>query len=286
MKATFGASIDSAAINAACSTWFEDPNVRETKADSTIDLMTIYIDLALAYDSQKNLRMVRVHAKRRNDMRSITVACAVDEPLADITRKLSDAWNELIFTTITIESLEQINESNIKGSGELQQSGVIETVERVKKRLEESNCTMSASEIQDLWSDLSSCLESNLCNHLNESNPLENLKPTFENPILWWAGKPLKPSDSKTRLRDFMTINDKSCVSVLIMDANDPPPPRETRMDVATYNNMLNYLTTRQETLRTLDRDDDDSYLMSEWTNPKGLKNHLIGNQGKINWKF
>lgn len=235
---------------------------------------------------KKNLRMVRVHAKRRNDMRSITMACAVDEPLAEITRKLSDAWNELIFISITIESLKPINESNLEGSGGMPHSGLSATLERVKKRLEESDVTMDASEIQDLWSEVSSCLKRNLCKHLNESDPLENLKPTFENPILWWAGKPLKPSESKTQLRDFMTINDKSCVSVLIMDANDPPPPRETRMDAATYNNMLNYLTTRQETLRTLDRDDDDSYLMSEWTDPKGLKNHLIGNQGKINWKF
>lgn len=35
-----------------------------------------------------------------------------------------------------------------------------------------------------------------------------------------------------------------------------------------------------------LEEDDDDSYLDSEWANPRGLKNALIGGGREIRWKY
>lgn len=111
----------------------------------------------------------------------------------------------------------------------------------------------------------------------------------LECPVLWWAGRRLDSiagGGGRTKLKDFIGANEKTIISVVLSNKDDPPPCRKTQVDGETYNNILSYIHKRNETLRQLERDDDDSYLVAEWTNPKNLKNCLNGQDGGIKWSF
>ena len=48
---------------------------------------------------------------------------------------------------------------------------------------------------------------------------------------------------------------------------------------------MLAYYYKKQEDQKVLDKDEDDSYLNSEWANPNQLKNQLIGGGKGVSFK-
>ena len=104
--------------------------------------------------------------------------------------------------------------------------------------------------------------------------------------VLWWVGKPLALCHGKETLGDYIGTNEKTRVVVRLQPAAAGPPMRESRIDTEAHNNMLKYYHKRQEELKQLDEDDDDAYLNSKWTDPRGLKQALVGNGGGITWKF
>jgi len=105
---------------------------------------------------------------------------------------------------------------------------------------------------------------------------------------LWYCNsKELEPSNRP--LSDYFGRNEKVRIKVKLQRASEGVPIRESPIDAETHKQMLSYYYKRQEQLNRLDNpsDDEDShYLDSQWSNPKQLKNSLIGNNGIINFKF
>jgi hypothetical protein len=108
----------------------------------------------------------------------------------------------------------------------------------------------------------------------------------IEDPVLWWAGKKLLCDPPKTRFCDYLGSNDKCTIKVELKSMPDHPPVRQATVDGETYKNMLSYYHKQNAIQRKLADDDDDSYLMEDWSNPRELKNTLIGNNGTIQWKL
>merc|ERR1712060_638400 len=52
---------------------------------------------------------------------------------------------------------------------------------------------------------------------------------------------------------------------------------KELRLDEGTHKAMLAHYYKKQEENKKLNDDEDDSYLDSEWANPKSLKSALVG---------
>ncbi len=113
----------------------------------------------------------------------------------------------------------------------------------------------------------------------------------IQDPRLWVCGKPLCAGEGRELLRDFVTVNDKTKLTVYLRPAKAGPPPRTNPIDQATYKNMVAYYHKREEDLKQLRNSDDvsrdrDHYLNAEWANPRQLKNSLIGNGGRIDYSF
>jgi hypothetical protein len=95
---------------------------------------------------------------------------------------------------------------------------------------------------------------------------------------LRWAGKPLIATSTKQTMRDYFGPNEKVTIKVNLVKISEPINPGAPRgVDSETYSNMLSYYYKREEELKQLDADTDDSYLQSVWTNPTELKNTLNG---------
>jgi len=245
-------------------------------ADNAANLIIINDDLALAVSEK--ISMVRVHAKFLDSAISIIMSCRADDDLRLIVEKLVRAWVDLksilSYRDCIMTYSDGDREENCEGVGA-----------KIREVLEGLGDKVEYDEIQCVRNHLESNANSGYKDSIDDDQ-VDCTDHEFENPVMWWAGRALKPDGLKTKLCDFINLTEKSCISVRITDRNNPPPNRESRIDMHAYNNMLSYISSRQETLRKLQCDDDDSYLMSEWTNPRGLKNQLIGNRGEINWRF
>jgi hypothetical protein len=106
---------------------------------------------------------------------------------------------------------------------------------------------------------------------------------------IWYCGKEIMSSDRP--LSVVFGGNEKSKIVIKLQRASEGPPVREPPIDSQSHKNMLEYYYKRQEQIRKLheaEKDDEyvDHYLDSEWSNPKQLKNSLIGTHGIINYKF
>nr|CEL67885.1 TPA: Uncharacterized protein C21orf59 [Neospora caninum Liverpool] len=99
---------------------------------------------------------------------------------------------------------------------------------------------------------------------------------------LWWAGKELQ---SDRELRHYIGRNEKTKIIARLHSKSDGPPIREPRLDAETHKAMLAYCHKKRREEQELEEDEDDSYLDSEWANPRGLKNALIGGGREIRWK-
>lgn len=98
---------------------------------------------------------------------------------------------------------------------------------------------------------------------------------------LWWAGKELQKGKT---LADYVGKNDKTKIVVKMQKEGGGPPVREPTIDNDAYKNMLAFYRKKEDELKKLEEDNDDSYLNSAWANPKGLKNSLNG-AGNVSWK-
>lgn len=108
----------------------------------------------------------------------------------------------------------------------------------------------------------------------------EYLKP--QETTIWWAGKEFQRGKV---LSDYVGKNEKTTITVKMTKSGGGAPAREPGIDKDTYNNMLAFYHKKQEEMKKLEDDNDDSYLNAPWADPKGLKNQLIGAGKGINWK-
>lgn len=91
---------------------------------------------------------------------------------------------------------------------------------------------------------------------------------------LWFAGKQMF-TDQK--LADFIGKNEKCKIIVKLQKSGEGAPGREPVFSEAERKHMMMHAYRRQEELKRLENDDDDSYLNSSWANNSILKNQMQG---------
>lgn len=106
------------------------------------------------------------------------------------------------------------------------------------------------------------------------------LEPAQTN--LWWAGKELRIDQA---LEQYVGKNEKTKIVAKLAPKASGAPVREPRIDENTHKAMMAHYYRKQEEQKKLQEDEDDSYLDSEWANPKALKSALVGNGRPISWK-
>ena len=60
---------------------------------------------------------------------------------------------------------------------------------------------------------------------------------------------------------------------------------REPLIDKETHSKMLAYYYKKQEEQKKLENNNEDSYLDSQWADPKGMEKQLYL-KGDITWKY
>lgn len=129
-------------------------------------------------------------------------------------------------------------------------------------------------------------------NDLPSGDPIRELFETekrdidIPSPTLWLAGRKLVAAEGKLFLYDYVGRNEKTKIKVTLQSASQGPPVRQRLLDEETHKNMLRFYHKRQEELKQLDKDDDDSYLSAAWTDPKSLKRALVGTAENLKWRF
>eukprot|EP00921_Rhytidocystis_pertsovi_P023668 GHVQ01037945.1.p1 GENE.GHVQ01037945.1~~GHVQ01037945.1.p1 ORF type:complete len:299 (+),score=36.74 GHVQ01037945.1:174-1070(+) len=119
---------------------------------------------------------------------------------------------------------------------------------------------------------------------LKEKTHMDNREVLGETSTsLWWSGKQM-PSGHKLS-EVLKSSNDKTTIIVRLHPTSSGPPVREPRVDAETHKAMLARYHKHQEEQKLLETDTDDSYLNTEWANPRGLKNSLIGGGTPITWR-
>lgn len=91
---------------------------------------------------------------------------------------------------------------------------------------------------------------------------------------LWFAGKQMLPDKC---LADFIGRNEKCKVIVKLQKSGEGAPGREPVFSEAERKQMMLQAYRRQEELKKLEQDDDDSYLDSSWSNNMNLKSQMHG---------
>lgn len=91
---------------------------------------------------------------------------------------------------------------------------------------------------------------------------------------LWFAGKQMLPDK---RLADFIGNNEKCKVIVKLQKSGEGAPAREAVFSEAERKQMMLHAYRRQEELKKLEHDEDDSYLNSAWSNNSSLKTQMQG---------
>lgn len=91
---------------------------------------------------------------------------------------------------------------------------------------------------------------------------------------IWFAGKQMIPGK---QLADFIGNNEKCKVIVKLQKSGEGAPGREPVIGEAERKQMMLHAYRRQEELKRLEKDDDDSYLNSSWSNNTSLKGQMQG---------
>eukprot|EP00933_Yihiella_yeosuensis_P061769 TRINITY_DN64614_c0_g1_i1.p1 TRINITY_DN64614_c0_g1~~TRINITY_DN64614_c0_g1_i1.p1 ORF type:complete len:293 (-),score=71.05 TRINITY_DN64614_c0_g1_i1:139-1017(-) len=99
---------------------------------------------------------------------------------------------------------------------------------------------------------------------------------------LWWAGKELRLDQT---LEQYVGKNEKTKIVAKLCPKSSGAPVREPRIDEQTHKAMMSHYYKKQEEQKKLAEDEDDSYLDSQWANPKSLKSALVGGGRPISWK-
>lgn len=86
-------------------------------------------------------------------------------------------------------------------------------------------------------------------------------------------------------LADYVGRNEKTKIVTKLQPKSSGAPAREPRIDEDTHKAMLSYYYKKQEEQKKLEANDDDSYMDSQWANPKALKSQLVGGGRDISWK-
>lgn len=99
---------------------------------------------------------------------------------------------------------------------------------------------------------------------------------------LWWAGKELRTDQI---LEQYVGKNEKTKIIAKLAPRSAGAPVREPRIDENTHKAMMAHYYKKQEEQKKLQEDEDDSYLDSQWANPKSLKSALVTGGKPLQWR-
>ncbi|XP_018319836.1 cilia- and flagella-associated protein 298 [Agrilus planipennis] len=99
---------------------------------------------------------------------------------------------------------------------------------------------------------------------------------------LWFCGKEMY-RDGKT-LRDYVGKIENCKVTIKLSKRGEGPPAREPIMSEEQRKQLMAHAFRKQEELKKLEMDEDDSYLNSEWADNNNLKRTFHG-LNNIYWK-
>ncbi|XP_062510350.1 cilia- and flagella-associated protein 298-like [Corticium candelabrum] len=98
---------------------------------------------------------------------------------------------------------------------------------------------------------------------------------------LWWAGKECLRGK---KLEDFVGRNEKTKIIAKLQKKGHGAPGREQVFSEEEQKKMMAYAYKRQEELKKLEQDEDDSHLNASWSDPTALKRTFAG-VGDISWR-
>ena len=92
--------------------------------------------------------------------------------------------------------------------------------------------------------------------------------------VVWFAGKPLERSQL---LSKYVGSNEKVTIKVKLEAAGAGAPSREPTVDAETQKRLMALWHKKDQEAKALSEGSDDSYLNSEWANPRGFKQAMHG---------
>jgi len=103
-----------------------------------------------------------------------------------------------------------------------------------------------------------------------------------ENTAMWWANKQL---EKDKKMKDYVGRNEKTKIVAKLTKSGAGAPSREPAIDEATQKQMMAFYHKKQEEMKKLEADADDSFLDSSWADPRALKKSLVGGGGQIRFR-
>lgn len=84
-------------------------------------------------------------------------------------------------------------------------------------------------------------------------------------------------SERDQPLSKFTGSNEKVILKVKLERPNAGAPSREPAVDAETQKKMMSFWHKKEQERKQLEEAEEDSYLNSEWANPKGYKQQIMG---------
>jgi len=114
---------------------------------------------------------------------------------------------------------------------------------------------------------------------LEGANALEAFEPGKAS--LWCFSKELQ---NEKLLSDYVGKNDKTKVVAKLQKKGASAPMKEPVVSEDEQKAMIAFYHKKEEEMKKLALEDEDSYMNSAWANPKALKNAFTG-VGDVSWK-
>ena len=85
--------------------------------------------------------------------------------------------------------------------------------------------------------------------------------------------------------QEYCGRNEKSKLIVKLQKQGQGAPGREPVVSAEEQKRMMAFAYRRQEELKKLEQDEDDSYLNAAWADGSALKKRLQGMGGGVGWR-
>ena len=92
--------------------------------------------------------------------------------------------------------------------------------------------------------------------------------------VLWFAGKAM---DRARPLSDYIGTNEKVTIKAKIEPKGATAPSRPPPVDAETQQRLMSHWHRKEAEAKALAEETEDSYLNSEWANPRGFKQSMHG---------
>lgn len=215
-----------------------------------------------------------------------------DEQIDEL--KLADAWAETCMPSGGFnQTKDPVGRRNgrqpLPNMQEMLRKSITEAIAMVDKKLVEDNKTLVQKTVKEALDLLKGAVtivypmqlppHDSIRNEFSNTEDLTGTQASLEviepaKAQLWFAGKQMLPD---RKLADFIGANEKCKVIVKLQKSGEGAPGREPVIGEAERKQMMMHAYRRQEELKRLEQDDDDSHLNSSWSNNTSLKSQMQG---------